>query len=120
MKIFSCACCAALFNVFLGMGPQQQPQQKEPDQELPLLQTELPPQKDSDEQSPLLEPELTERDAYVIIFKEHFEKDRKVLNKRFDRWKKIDPRFDMDPALFDDARMTRVTFADVNPEKKNN
>jgi hypothetical protein len=61
----------------------------------------------------------TEHEIFMREIQAIFLKQSHEIERRLEAHSKIDRRFDMNAILFDDERMRSVTFADLNPEKKN-
>lgn len=100
---------SALCNMLCGMEPTKQQSPIEP-------KAQLPPHAQRMSQTPR---ELTEHEMFMREVQAMFLQQSQEIGKRLDAWSKVDPRFDMNPILFDEERKMRVTFADVHSEKKN-
>lgn len=108
MKIFSCACCATVFNIFFGMKPNEQQVRIESEvRQSPQTQRMLQAPRQPSEHEMLM------KEVQAIFMQQSLD-----IEKRLQAWSKVDPHFDMNPILFNDERMSKVESSGMSPEKK--
>lgn len=104
MKIFTCMCCSAFFNMFFGMEPKEKPQQQTQNKKVTAYARYNSMEVD-DLLGAMFWGDVRDHRTALRVVQEKFRVESEKIQKRLDHESKVNPNFETSLILIDPERL---------------